>query len=683
MPRRVALLVVALAGGACPFGGCGGGPGAAGATPVLPVSAVVGDVPTPDVRVEIELRRDGWLGLEGAGPLVLDALRARLEDRAARAAVDACGLPMLRPWLRADRGVRWDVVEGVLEACARARCARPSFAVAAVPDGAFAFDLPRDSCGPVTRTADWRVARVRACSGSTCLPRPGERVGGEAVVPLAADAATPSGPVLASRLAQAWATPVAPMETSSVIGVPVRRLVEVAPPGDATLQSVLTVVDVALRAGADEVVLRRGRSRDPDGAASLQAYVASAGPSWAFDAEVADVAAVLVTSGPPVTLPVPPRAAGPAGVRFEDGWVRPTFPARRAAPAGRRVVDPTVDWLVAHARPDGGWSAREPGRTCEGRELDAPTVDGEGSPDGDVGATALALLAFLGRGWTNRSEGAHGRVVGAGLRFLRNTQGPDGRFGERAPVGGQADEAIATLAFVEGYGMTGSTILRGPATRGLGAILAARRPDGAWGRAPGSATADERSTSWCLRALATAAAVDTADRAAGKPPSFVFPEGLRASVAAMLDDAGAPVDLATRATLRLALGVPREDDPWVARALAEVPADPPTADAVRADLERWWRWFALLRVTHRPPPSEAFEQALHRAVASLARTDGDVCGPRGSVDPDAACRGAGGRVAATAWAAMLESCTGCNAYESPPSWPPDPPPAPAADAPPR
>jgi hypothetical protein len=156
----------------------------------------------------------------------------------------------------------------------------------------------------------------------------------------------------------------------------------------------------------------------------------------------------------------------------------------------------------------------------------------------DEGLTSLAVLAFLGAGFSHTSkldlvDSEHGRryrageVVKKGLQWLRDRQNPDGSFSrDRAFL---YNEALATMALSEAYGMTGAKYWREPAQRGVDFLVGAQRPSPAsssskWGwrygsrddveKEIGSATDPERMrllydadtsvTTWCVMALKSA-----------------------------------------------------------------------------------------------------------------------------------------------------------------------------------
>jgi hypothetical protein len=79
------------------------------------------------------------------------------------------------------------------------------------------------------------------------------------------------------------------------------------------------------------------------------------------------------------------------------------------------AVEESLKWLAAHQSPDGGWECAGFPAWCEGEPSEAIIPDGPGMAAYDVGVTGLSLLAFLGAGYTNRSEGPFGRVAASHL----------------------------------------------------------------------------------------------------------------------------------------------------------------------------------------------------------------------------------------------------------------------------
>jgi RNA polymerase sigma factor (sigma-70 family) len=135
----------------------------------------------------------------------------------------------------------------------------------------------------------------------------------------------------------------------------------------------------------------------------------------------------------------------------------------------RGPVGSSIKWFVGTQNRDGSWGQG------------AATISGH--PIDKVGLTGLSLLAFLGAGYSTQSAdrfaGAKlGDVVKSGVRFLTQDQAEDGSFKSSKDV---IEQALASLALCEAYGMTGSKLLLEPARNSLRALEAAQLKDGSWG----------------------------------------------------------------------------------------------------------------------------------------------------------------------------------------------------------
>jgi len=210
-----------------------------------------------------------------------------------------------------------------------------------------------------------------------------------------------------------------------------------------------------------------------------------------------------------------------------------------ATPKVHEAVASALDWLARHQSKDGSWSAVHYDDQCKLNRCDGP-----GAEEVTTGVTALALLAFLGAGETH-TYGPHKDVVARGLAYLRGVQGADGRVGkgggkieyvhwtkysanvgpfmggmsktESEPVdGGMYGHAVATVALVEAFMLSGDVDVGGAAKKAVGYVLAARNPDAGWHYAcPPNGTTDTSVTGWMCWALATAraAGIDVDKRA--------------------------------------------------------------------------------------------------------------------------------------------------------------------------
>lgn len=176
-------------------------------------------------------------------------------------------------------------------------------------------------------------------------------------------------------------------------------------------------------------------------------------------------------------------------------------PAREQVPAGappqQTAVDRGLAWLAAHQDDDGRWD-------CDGfmkHDGDAAAeTAGAGSAVHDVGATGLAVLAFLGAGNTSRS-GPYRDEVRAGVRWLVSQQDEQtGLIGTAQSHDFIYSHAIATWALCEDYGLSKARMLKGRAQRALDYLERHRNPYGVWRYQPRDGDHDTSVTSWCVLA---------------------------------------------------------------------------------------------------------------------------------------------------------------------------------------
>lgn len=161
------------------------------------------------------------------------------------------------------------------------------------------------------------------------------------------------------------------------------------------------------------------------------------------------------------------------------------------------AVARALEWLAAHQLPNGAWSFNHGlCRTCRGN------CGEPGSMATSLnGATAMALLPFLGAGQTHK-EGEYKKVVERGLYFLtnnmklRNEQG-----GDLTDEGGRFySHGLASIVLCEAYAMTNDRDLMAPAQLALDYIVYAQHDGGGWRyhpRTPG----DTSVVGWQLMAL--------------------------------------------------------------------------------------------------------------------------------------------------------------------------------------
>lgn len=176
-------------------------------------------------------------------------------------------------------------------------------------------------------------------------------------------------------------------------------------------------------------------------------------------------------------------------------------PAANDDPA-RAAVWPALDWLARHQHADGFWHPDTFDTRCNGAKC-----SGKGVADGQIGATALAVLAFVGAGETFQS-GDHKATVKNALKALRDAQDDSGFVGPKSSANSRLGDAWATLALAEAYGLSGSKVLKGPAVRAVSCLASMQATSGGWKLDEADGECDLMLTCACVQALRAAKAAE-------------------------------------------------------------------------------------------------------------------------------------------------------------------------------
>jgi len=148
--------------------------------------------------------------------------------------------------------------------------------------------------------------------------------------------------------------------------------------------------------------------------------------------------------------------------------------------ASEAAVTEALKWIALHQMRDGRWTFAHNlvcnnscGNGCEDKRTEAFN-----------GATAMALLPFLGAGQTHKS-GDFRPVVQRGLQFLVRNGKPGTKNGLPVldlsePDGNMYSHGLATIALSEAYAMTEDPTLAMPTQYALNYIIAAQCRDGGW-----------------------------------------------------------------------------------------------------------------------------------------------------------------------------------------------------------
>jgi hypothetical protein len=207
-----------------------------------------------------------------------------------------------------------------------------------------------------------------------------------------------------------------------------------------------------------------------------------------FGTETAPASDMMATMGA-----VGGKAAGGLGGRAQA--------AKMAAAGGgggdtEQAVDRALKWLAIHQMPDGGWSFDlEACPSCQGK----CSHPGKGKAADRCGATGLALLPFLGRGYTHR-EGPYKSTVEKGISFLA-ALAVDGQGKAYRSGGSMYSQGIAGIALSECYAMSQDNRLAGPTQQVLNFIMQAQDPRGGGWRYEPRQPGDTSAVGWQIMAL--------------------------------------------------------------------------------------------------------------------------------------------------------------------------------------
>ncbi len=165
-------------------------------------------------------------------------------------------------------------------------------------------------------------------------------------------------------------------------------------------------------------------------------------------------------------------------------------------PGSERAVSNGLKWLARHQNPDGSWNFDHRFGPCQGKCPNHGSMQ-----NAPIGATAMALLPFLGAGQTHK-QGAYASVVGAGLYYLARSMQVSEVGGDlRDPGGRMYSHGLATIALCEAYAMTQDKGLFGPAQMAINYTVYAQDPIGGGWRYQPRDRGDTSAVGWQVMAL--------------------------------------------------------------------------------------------------------------------------------------------------------------------------------------
>lgn len=165
-----------------------------------------------------------------------------------------------------------------------------------------------------------------------------------------------------------------------------------------------------------------------------------------------------------------------------------------------KAVENALAWIARHQLPDGGWSLDHTEGPGKDRDQNNP-----GTHDAArAGATALALLPFLGHGDTHLA-GDYQETVRNGLNFLMKRGVADGRgISWHEPKGTMYSHGLVAIAFNEAYAMTGDSQLAPFAQGSIWFIEDVQDPRGGGWRYSKKQAGDTSAVGWQVMAIKSA-----------------------------------------------------------------------------------------------------------------------------------------------------------------------------------
>ena len=353
-------------------------------------------------------------------------------------------------------------------------------------------------------------------------------------------------------------------------------------------------------------------------------------------------------------------------------------------------------WLLRHGNEDGSWSAKTCIDHCA--TTNEPCVrDGDAyCTNYDEGLTGLALLCFLGAGFSNESKQTiSDKVANRGLKlcdkikdglmFLKDRQKDDGSFSQQRTF--MYNEALAAMALVENYGLSQNRYWKGPAQKAIDFICRAQRPSpngpGLWGwlyasrqevEAKRMGTGDDPEldaqlyesdvsvTAWCIMALKSAqiCGLEVPDENMAGALEFVKwctdPRGSGLVGYISPDGAGIPVEGTGLETYKYHVGTMSSlgmlvrtfvahdrDDPTLEQSAGVLLKDLPEVYKDKHNLDYYYWYYGSLALNQYDGPDaprrsgkywDKWEAAMERSLLELQDDHEGTCNQGAWLDPD-------------------------------------------------
>lgn len=351
-----------------------------------------------------------------------------------------------------------------------------------------------------------------------------------------------------------------------------------------------------------------------------------------------------------------------------------------ATAGSEHAVELALEWLAHHQDADGRWNAG----TKKYRGDDS-VVSGEVNftlhcPPGDVcsgecyyheadtAMTGLALLAYLGAGYTHTpSDGKHALTIAKGLQFLLRSQKEDGDLRGESRAVGMYCHAMATLALCEAYGLSQDVRLRDPAARAVGFLAKSRAADGlSWRYKPGETSGDTSLLGWAILVFRAADEVGLTTPASMRAGALgwlnLVSAGEKKGLAVYRPNEG-PYGGASGYVAGRNMTPTMTAEAWACRQVLGVGGPSAASDEAAEYLMRnkpdrsklnlyYWYYGTLAMHTRGGADWDTWNTQVRDSLVGLQQTDGHQAGSWDPADSKSAYDLRGGRIYTTALAAM-------------------------------
>lgn len=367
--------------------------------------------------------------------------------------------------------------------------------------------------------------------------------------------------------------------------------------------------DVEMPFSLDEPPLDAGESME-----SLE--LASGDPTeTAVEAPpIASLGLVTTTDAPAIQIALSGRTAG-----MKDSLRR----AYGGTSSTETAVTEALKWLARNQGKNALWSLTGAGKYADGGTAENPEA-----------ATAMALLAFQGAGYTPMSERntPFTTVVTKAWNALLKRQKKDGDFFQEGSANGRLyTQALCTIALCELYGMTKDSQYRDAAQKAVDYCIKVQSPEGGWRYQPGF-DSDTSVTGWFVMALQSAqmAGLEVDSPALGRIGDFLNTVSLDDGAQyAYVPGQGEKLSMTAEGLLcRQYLGW-RQDDKRLRRGIGVLTSNLPSAEAGKTHVYYWY--YAAQACHHMEGESwRTWNHAMREALPALQVREGKE---RGSWDP--------------------------------------------------